>query len=219
MRKQPIPYVARYLAGRFGSAADFLSGLANAREASYKVPSQADLFLNGRLPYPAATVQKRLQAGIAFHTSEAMLRRHEMANWQNTDSDIRRFAAYFVEILRKQGAPFYVHSAFRTQDEQQRLLIAGRSKANWPRAPHCQGAAVDIVHGAYHWELRPDEWARLGTIGKRLAADLNIDITWGGDWRFYDPAHWELTHWRNSIRNTFTGEPLRMTPRALLKAV
>ncbi|MEP3530118.1 MAG: M15 family metallopeptidase [Sulfitobacter sp.] len=160
---------------------------------------------------------QRLAAGASIHTSTMMLRYHDRANWAETHSDIQIFAAHFIEALRRRNIPMYVHSAFRTLEEQNELQAKGRSRAKWPRAPHCQGKAVDIVHGQYHWELTPQEWQYLGKLGKDIAAKLGIEITWGGDWTFYDPAHWELTDWRENIRAIDgRGDPVRFTPRKLL---
>ncbi|QCS37219.1 hypothetical protein [Tortoise microvirus 70] len=56
--------------------------------------------------------------------------------------------------------------------------------------------AVDIVHFGRYWDLSPKEWAVVGLIGKEVARRRNIKIVWGGDWRFWDPAHWELKDWK-----------------------
>lgn len=150
-------------------------------------------------------------------SSENYLEQLGRADWQHTDTDMRIFAAALVIELQKRGLPFYVHTAYRTRKEQDRLYNKGRSKALWPRAPHCQGKAVDIVHSAFHWELTKQEWAWVGQIGKNLAKRLGIEVTWGGDWSFYDPAHWELTDWRADIVRHVDGSPLHAMPKAIYR--
>lgn len=166
---------------------------------------------------------QRLRFPSAISSTQA-LRQHDRADYQHVDFRIQLHAARLIEALRRKDCPFYVHSAFRTRDEQEALFNKGTTKARWPRAPHCQGAALDIVHGHYHWELSRSEWAFVGKLGKDLhyrlmqatPEKLRYGITWGGDWRFYDPAHWELTAWRDNIQHFKTGDPVRLTPRAIL---
>jgi len=174
-----------------------------------------DRFFN-RLPEGLVSHAPRRLAAPHLMTAESTLRQHDRANWYATRAEIKEFAAYYIEAARSVGIPLYVHGAFRTKATQDGLKAAGRSRASWPRAPHCQGAAVDVVHCAYHWDMTPNEWAWLGKVGKDVADRRGIEITWGGDWNFYDPAHWELSDWRNHIHKHPQGEPVRRTPRKLL---
>lgn len=77
------------------------------------------------------------------------------------------------------------------------LFRKGNSKAKWGSSPHNCGMAVDLVHGVYAWEIPKLCWSMLGHIGKEVAAQQGVKITWGGDWDFYDPAHWELSDWKS----------------------
>lgn len=204
----------RYTSGELTSLCDFKNAVAEQKQAEQSDSTSADRFTGAISDVAAHKGLDRLRAKH-FLTSETMLRYHDRADWQQTQKDIRRFAAGYVEAARKYNVPLYVHSAFRTQADQNYLYKKGRSKAQYPRAAHCQGAAVDIVHGLYHWDLTHGEWERLGMLGHDVARKLSIDITWGGNWSFYDPAHWELTGWKNHIRNPPVGEPVRYTPRTL----
>lgn len=152
-----------------------------------------------------------------FINSETMLSYHDRADWQYVDPKIAYFAAKFIETMRRQGVPFWVFAAFRTRDQQQHFFEKGTSKAEWPRAPHCQGKAVDLVHGKFLWDLTPHEWAFVGKVGKDLAKRLGIEIEWGGDWSFYDPAHWQLKDWDQSIEKHNPSHPIRRTPSAILR--
>lgn len=111
--------------------------------------------------------------------------------------DIVRFYNRLRVELERRGIPFYAHQFYRGKAEQDRLKAAGRSKAAWGSSPHNYGLAVDMVHALYHWDLTKAQWALIGTIGKEVARKLDLKVTWGGDWNFYDPAHWQLTNWKN----------------------
>lgn len=61
------------------------------------------------------------------------------------------------------------------------------------RAWHFLGRAVDvtaIIDGRVtRWRDVPvDHWAKIGNVGKALG------FVWGGDWRDYDPVHFEWRH-------------------------
>lgn len=160
---------------------------------------------------------ERLSSGTAFFTSEGYLRDQGRANWAGVPISMRVFAARVVETCRKFGVPMYVHTAFRTREEQQRMVATGRSNTHWPRAAHCQGKAVDIVHSRFAWDMTRDEWQWLGKVGKDVAASMRLPITWGGDWSFYDPAHWELTGWEDDISLREPLDPVQLTARKILR--
>lgn len=163
-----------------------------------------------RGPFPQL---ERLRVHTAFFGGETWLKQMERADWQNTDPRIALFAALLVRELRKANVPMFVHSAFRSPTQQIELVARGVSRAKPPRAPHVQGAAVDIVHSRFAWELSKAEWDMIGRIGKRIAERADIPVQWGGDWDFWDPAHWELADWRDHIRlDVVAGEPVRRNP-------
>lgn len=90
----------------------------------------------------------------------------------------------------------------RSNAEQAELYAQGRTKPgrvvtnakpgqsrhnSWP------SQAVDVIpyiNGAGSWS-----WDHINPMAdhiKRVASDLGIQATWGGDWRMRDGAHWEL---------------------------
>ena len=85
-------------------------------------------------------------------------------------------------------------------------FAAGTTKARAWESPHNYGLAVDIIHGTKAWDLTRKQWEIVGHMGKEVAAQLGVKVVWGGDWKFYDPAHWELANWRD-IGSTWK-EPL-----------
>lgn len=176
-----------------------------------------------RAPTPRFDIPERL-AMPSIMTAHFVLKQHERADWQQCDKRIMIFSARFIEEARKKGIPLYVHGAFRTKEQQQEMKDRGVSNTTWPYAAHCQGAAVDIVHSQFHWEMTDDEWAYLGKLGREVARRHGFDLIWGanqkigGDWKKqHDPAHWAVRGWSDHVRETHSETPVRLTPRAMLK--
>lgn len=113
---------------------------------------------------------------------------------KDADPRILEFEKAFVKRCHGMGIPMFANEVIRTADRQKMLKLAGRSKTD--DGPHMYGMAVDLVHCKFAWDMSVKEWAFLGHIGKEVAQQLGLRIVWGGDWRFYDPAHWEIAQWR-----------------------
>lgn len=183
-------------------------------------------FFVDRQDGPTWDVPQRLKAPQHI-LSDAGIRQWDRADYQHCNVDLVRWSAILIELARRRGIPLYVHCAFRTKEEQERVNASGNSKAAWPRSAHNIGEAVDVVHGVYHWTLTKQEWAFIHLLGLRALDLLNagrkkderLTLTWGGGWSFYDPAHWEIADYRNRIRKLETGKPLRRTPRFILRDV
>jgi hypothetical protein len=127
--------------------------------------------------------------------------------------ELVEFERKLVKRAFKLGIPLFAHAFVRTGDDQNRLYVKGVTKARAGESPHNFGAAVDLIHGTKAWDLTRKQWAIIGHLGKEVAAAVRVNlppsddpgaprtgplrITWGGDWEFYDPAHWELTDWRD----------------------
>lgn len=87
---------------------------------------------------------------------------------------------------------FRVQQGLRSRSEQEMLVKKGASRTLNSR--HLTGHAVDLVAlvaGEVRWD-----WPLYHQIAKAMKAaakDLNVPITWGGDWRtFKDGPHFEL---------------------------
>lgn len=138
-------------------------------------------------------------AGIAHADFCKSIKFSEMqlrANDLEAHPDILAFRDGLVRRMRAIDVPMYGHCVWRTPDEQLALFERGRTKAMPGESPHNWGCAVDIVHCRFHWDLTERQWAVIGHVGKLVAASAGLKVTWGGDWKFYDPAHWELTDWK-----------------------
>lgn len=156
--------------------------------------------------------------------SPPLVAQWERANWAGVEPRLVRWAAEFQDELRKARVPVYVHCALRSPKEQAALKAAGRSKTL--RSYHLHGLAVDIVHSRYHWEMSHEEWRWLALVGRkvldrinrRLPKDKRFNLVWGGDWSFYDPAHWNMDVPLPPPRPWVDLPPVRLTPRGVLNS-
>ena len=87
---------------------------------------------------------------------------------------------------------FTVTEGMRDIERQKKLLAAGASKTLKSR--HLTGHAVDLAalignRISWDWPL----YDKLAKAMKSAAAELNIPIEWGGDWKsFKDGPHFQL---------------------------
>lgn len=158
------------------------------------------------LPFPPdRPVPATFKAALEAMQNKAVLssERYQKQQWQavriGAHPDIVEFERVFVMRARKLLVPLFAHNMVRTREHQRRLFLDGVSKNDGSRPYPHRAFAVDVVHSVDAWNLSDMEWSCLGHIGKEVAASKGIAIEWGGDWKFYDPAHWELVGWRNGV--------------------
>lgn len=139
----------------------------------------------------------------AFCFSERYNVQQGRAERTGAQPDIVEFERKLVRRAFKLGIPLFAHTVIRGSADQNKAFREGKSKARAGESPHNFGAAVDIIHSTKAWGLTQRQWAILGHLGKEVAAQAGLAVTWGGDWKFYDPAHWELTNWRE-VRSRYS---------------
>jgi peptidoglycan L-alanyl-D-glutamate endopeptidase CwlK len=87
---------------------------------------------------------------------------------------------------------FVVTEGLRTLDRQRQLLEARATRTLHSR--HLTGHAADIavtVTGQVRWDW--PLYPRAAAVIKQAAAELEVAIEWGGDWKgFRDGPHFEL---------------------------
>ena len=102
--------------------------------------------------------------------------------------DLRRL---MIEAAKECPVEIEISEVQRTPARQAELVKAGASKTMHSR--HLTGVAADfyvVVGGKARWD-----WPLYVTAGahiKKVAAELNIAIVWGGDWKMRDGPHIEL---------------------------
>lgn len=136
---------------------------------------------------------------LGFLGSEKYQEQQYRADRCGVHPSLLAFETAFVKRLKALGVPVFCHGAKRSYAEQAALYAKGRSKI--PKyGAHTVGGAVDIIHSTKAWEIPKKAWDVFGHIGKEIAVQQSVDLVWGGDWNFYDPAHWELRNWRDLDR-------------------
>lgn len=110
--------------------------------------------------------------------------------------DLVEFEKRFVRRMARLGVPMFAHEMVRNSARQEALYSQGLTRARAGQSAHQWGCAVDLVHGTKAWNLDAKSWAIIGHVGREVAGQAGIAIRWGGDWSFYDPAHWELENWK-----------------------
>ena len=91
----------------------------------------------------------------------------------------------------------------RDQATQDEYFRCGKSKKRWPDGKHCTipSSAADVMPCPIDWNDRAGIEA-FAKVVLTKAAELGIQIRWGGDWnqngksddeKFFDGPHYELT--------------------------
>jgi len=181
-----------------------------------------DPFLDEQMPAlsPWAEQVKALKWEPHRFNDNYDLRRHERADYSGMQPELAEFLQRLYLSLRKRNFPTYVHTAHRSEEEQLALFKAGHSKVKI--GAHQRGAAFDLIHSDRHWKDMPRVgWQYIGLIGKDIirthhTRDATPMIEWGGDWEFYDPAHWQLAYWK-TCPLTVASAPIRSHPASVTR--
>jgi hypothetical protein len=124
-----------------------------------------------------------------------IIRKQSEVQFEGVHPEIVMFWKAMHDACRARNIPVLAFEMLRSRARQDELFAQGRSKARAGSSPHQYGCAVDIVHATRYWQMSKKEWDIIGSIGKEVARKRNIKIEWGGDWEFWDPAHWQLKNW------------------------
>lgn len=96
------------------------------------------------------------------------------------------------EAIKESPLDFSITEGLRTKERQKALFDAGKSQTMNSR--HLTGKAVDIAvikDGTVTWDFK--YYQLVADHIKAVAKDMDIPITWGGDWQsFKDGPHFEL---------------------------
>ena len=101
-----------------------------------------------------------------------------------------------VEVVKlaitKSPLDFSISEGLRTVERQKELVAQKKSQTMLSR--HIIGEAVDIcvlVEGKANWDF--ENYRKVADIFKECAKELNVKITWGGDWTsLKDGPHFQI---------------------------
>ena len=114
-------------------------------------------------------------------------------NLHEVHEDLQAVAQRAIELCKEAGLDFIVTDGNRTLAEQQRFVATGKSQTMKSR--HLGGFALDFVavfpDGRISWDW--DDMTAIAQVFKTAAAELEIPVEWGGDWKhFKDSPHIQL---------------------------
>ena len=119
-----------------------------------------------------------------------------LLNQEKVHPDIRRL---MVEAIKDSPIDFTIIETVRTKQKQLENIKKKVSKTlNSRHIPECNKSglceAVDAIPYPVNWKDL-SRFKKLAEHIKKKAQELNIPITWGGDFKsFFDGPHYELKH-------------------------
>lgn len=112
-----------------------------------------------------------------------------LASLETLDERLRRVLG---EAIKR--TDFAVICGHRGQADQDKAVAEGKSETPWPLSKH--NALPSLAADCVPWPL---DWGdltafdMLAVVVKQCAADLGVEIVWGGDWKhLIDRPHFEL---------------------------
>lgn len=119
------------------------------------------------------------------------------ANREGAHPDLLEFERVFIKRMTKLGIAMFCAEMIRSKERQDDLYALGNSRAKGGQSAHQVGCGADIVHSVHGWDMSRKSWALIGHVGQEIARQNGLKIEWGGNWKFYDPAHWQVIDWKN----------------------
>ena len=115
---------------------------------------------------------------------------------KNSNEKLKGVNPLLVSVVEKaielSEVDFGITEGVRTLERQQQLFNEKKSKTM--KSYHLTGNAVDVVayvDGKVSWDW--GNYEKIAKAFKEAAKELDVKITWGGDWKsFRDGPHFQL---------------------------
>ena len=115
-----------------------------------------------------------------------------------SDKSIRKLSGVnplLVNVVKRaieiSSVDFGVTEGLRSFERQREMVRTKKSQTM--NSKHLTGRAVDLVawiNGTISWEW--EYYVEIAKAMKQAAKELNVNIEWGGDWKFRDGVHFQL---------------------------
>ena len=193
------------------SVLQMIQELQAARTASRKANLNRPVKGRGKLPeeppafpapQPPPPTYRQALAGLVdrpFLASQNWQEQQWRADREGAHPDILEFERVLIRRMAKLGVPMFASEVLRSPERQEDLFALGHSRARAGQSAHPYGCAVDIVHSVKGWKIDRKQWDLVGHVGREVIKQKGlalVSLAWGGDWSFYDPAHWEVKDWK-----------------------
>lgn len=126
--------------------------------------------------------------------SDKLYRPEDAEKLAKLHPDLKAVVLKFVEL----GGRFIIIETERGKAAQTKAHNTGHSNATFGKSPHNFRPALAVDLGPTNYPGKIGDYHNLAIGMFAAARELNIGITWGGDWKsLKDWPHFELKNWKN----------------------
>ena len=102
--------------------------------------------------------------------------------------ELQKVMEQSIAIAEERGMTVQITEGVRTMAQQREYVAQGKSKTM--NSYHLSGKAVDVyVNNGWNF----DDYRKFADIVKKVAAEFEHAVTWGGDWKtLRDGPHFQL---------------------------
>lgn len=98
----------------------------------------------------------------------------------------------FNTVMDRTECDFGIAQGIRTLEQQKEYLNAGNSKTKNSRHLHTYAVDIYAYDGKALWSKESIE--PIAKIALEVADELGYELEWGGNWKFLDAPHFQLSH-------------------------
>ena len=128
--------------------------------------------------------------GVDKVSGNFKLSQRSLDRLKGVHSDLVKVVKRAIEISEYD---FMVVEGLRTKETQAEYVKKGVSQTMNSR--HIIGQAVDLApleNGVIDWNNKKGQFDAVAKAMKQAAKELNVKITWGGDWKMLDKPHFQI---------------------------
>lgn len=197
--KKVTRFWQKYCKGCFGTLSQFKKAAKQQREEEYLDDSMIHLLLP---KYDVANLRfdKRHYRSQRYFYSDHYLHYQEIADWQNMDPLMLKFAANLISELKRQQVAMYVHTAFATDDALHSQVYK-------------RGCAIRLAFVSRRGPLMyPQEKDVVDRLAMAIATKIGVAIARPKN---YEHCEYWLADWRDRPIISSVGDKISLTVKQL----